>query len=380
MNEESKFLEITARTRKGFTLVELLVVIAIIGALTALTLPALSAAREASRSVTCANNLRQFGIVMMTRASRNGSFASGAFDWQNDGCVTEVGWVADCVRAEVPVGSMLCPSNPNQVSEVMNQLLSLDPGGFDSCVNRLGSLPRTLPDGTLSANPCRRIALDPALAPNSKQRRMVVEQQVFEEGFNTNFTANWLLVRSEPLLDSSGNVASTRRGCGASLAARYSSFGPLTLAELGSAHAPSSAIPLLSDGRAAGSLLMQIGPNVAGAMTVASTTAGPRLKANVLAAPSFASGTPRSGANGWWAVWNKQVLQDYRAFAPVHRGSCNILFADGHVRSIPDGNDDGVLNNGFAPVAGSGFTSMDIEMAPVDIMSHYSIRARRWNN
>lgn len=67
----------TWQNRSAFTLVELLVVVAIVGMLAALLLPAIQAARESARRISCANNIRQTGLGILAYESARGHFPPG---------------------------------------------------------------------------------------------------------------------------------------------------------------------------------------------------------------------------------------------------------------------------------------------------------------
>jgi prepilin-type N-terminal cleavage/methylation domain-containing protein/prepilin-type processing-associated H-X9-DG protein len=373
-------------TRRAVTLVEMLVVVAIIGILIAILFPALQAARASARASACANNLRQFGVGLLSRVSRRGEYCSGAFSWAADGAVTEIGWVADLVDAEIPVGKMLCPSNTAQLAETYNDLLMWvpTPENPGNCIDYLGSPPMTLPDGTVETNPCRAIATlnggTPLETADAGPARLpYIVNQVYNGHYNTNYTASWLLVRSGVLVvpgDGGGTLTGRDAGCGLGLVLRNCTLGPLTQSLADSSDTPTSFMPLLGCGRAGTPLLHDVAGVNAGTDTAVPMTAGPVDK-NTMALIEIPDETPQLGTSGWLYKWNYQTLQDYRYFAPVHAHSCNILFADGSVTSFIDENEDGLLNNGFPANGSNGFLDDQIELPEHEVFSGWRLQSTR---
>lgn len=139
-----------ARNNEGFTLIELLVVIAIIGILVGLSLPAITAVREAARRTECQNQLRQIALASLSfeTAFRRFPYASNNFELNPNApnaafrsAFTDLLPYADQenrYQTYQPSLSFLAPEN----IQVISQRVS-----FYLCPSM--NIPRTIPDPTL---------------------------------------------------------------------------------------------------------------------------------------------------------------------------------------------------------------------------------------
>jgi prepilin-type processing-associated H-X9-DG protein len=224
-----------------------------------------------------------------------------------------------------------------------------------------------MPDGSTSSNPCRQIATS-FPGGSSSGRQAIVQQQIYQKWYNTNYTASWFLARIGVSLasDGTGNLAGYNQNpnnCEVSPQSLFSTIGPLDLAHADSAKGSTGFLPLLGCGATVGTLSQQVGPIPANSPVTASMTNGPVVQSTMTIPATWPGSAP--------------LLQDYRGFAPVHRGSCNLLFADGSVRNYVDQNNDGQLNNGFPAVG--GFTddgtnpATPLDLPPNEVLSQWSL-------
>ena len=93
----------------AFTLMELLVVIAIIGVLAAILLPALSAAQERGRRLTCLNNQRQLGIAWEVYAG-DSSDKMVVNDWE------QIGSIAQSPSNSWVIGNAVLDADPGTIT------------------------------------------------------------------------------------------------------------------------------------------------------------------------------------------------------------------------------------------------------------------------
>lgn len=128
---------------RGFTLIDLVVVIAIIVILAAILLPALARAREAARQASCANNLKQFGMVFKMYANESGGvfppiqmsiYSPGSYEFALAPMVMSL-----YPQYLVDQGLFLCPSEPDQ-ENLLKNLATGEVGLYDPWLRRKAGL------------------------------------------------------------------------------------------------------------------------------------------------------------------------------------------------------------------------------------------------
>jgi prepilin-type processing-associated H-X9-DG protein len=250
-----------------------------------------------------------------------------------------------------------------------------------------------------------------ATTANSATRGDFLARAFYEKGYNTNYVASWYLVRSAIKLDNDGTTTTSKTGSGSS---SYKGLeltqGPLTRRMVESTTIPSSNIPLLGCGAPgdpseailstavakdpttgasyltggcndqdtavyiqAGERLTESfndGPAQFSGTSIALMPQGTDVMAQMIGESSASGPPPASASGGGW-------LQDTRDWFCVHRGSCNILMADGSVKTFIDQDGDLYLNPGFPVPSGLsetdykkiGYKSDKVELHPTRCFS-----------
>ncbi len=376
------------------------------------------------RKTECKNNLHNFGIGFYTFAERDPQrrLCTGASDFRRDGCMDTWGWVADLVKiGAASPGDMLCPTNPVRGPEKLNDLL-----GRDTTDAKDGAPASRLADGVCGSSSWNGLSGSggagtfAGTAPNTPERAAIVARAFLNRGINTNYAAGWHFVRTSPKFTFDDSTTPARILAGGTpgssgLKGLSTTTGALTMRFLDSTsgNVTSSHIALLGDaapGDIDEAILAQTlayGPELGdgspdpfasgdtesvvfinqGELLSEAFNDGPAYfdpSSNTLnlidqgADLSVQASCEIEGSCPPAVTGSNTYMQDTRDWYAVHGGGgCNVLMADGHVRTFNDDNGDGFLNPGFqvpdnlAPdeYARIGYSDSTVELPPTQIFN-----------
>jgi prepilin-type N-terminal cleavage/methylation domain-containing protein len=220
----------------GFTLIELLVVIAIIGALVALLLPAVQAAREAARRSQCSNNLKQVGLAIHNYVQSNGVLPFGQGDepagtfngWSSLTMMLpnlEQGAVFNAINFQIPDGSVpgsaqnqtsqavristfLCPSDPDRLTANAGHNNYFGNSGIDPLVNI--ATPSGLFGGNFGTGPYVPVTVRLQDITDGLSQTIAFSERVKGIGLNNNEQTDSLTPTSS--VSKSGKLPSDAKG------------------------------------------------------------------------------------------------------------------------------------------------------------------------
>jgi prepilin-type N-terminal cleavage/methylation domain-containing protein/prepilin-type processing-associated H-X9-DG protein len=338
------------QTRVGFTLVELLVVIAIIGLLVALLLPALSAARQSAIAATNNSALNGFGRAALITADQDtaerGRLCTGAFDHLRDGDVRRYGFVADTIKTKVlNPGKALDAINPSKVSEkVADYAGGTNLTGKGNPLRWKGQADNLYFGGANGPADC-----------NASTATAAKKRKIWDDGHNTNFAASWHFVRGDVLPVGNPDYGMDYVGTDGGSKTPMDGDGPLSEKKLMDCTVNRDVISLLANARNGDGSDALVTATVATAIngfTGADGTTGEPATVNegdycveafcdgLSAIPTAAVATAADLASG-------EQVHEFNDFVPIVGarkaddgtyvgGSCQVLFADGHVAKIVD--------------------------------------------
>lgn len=369
-------------SKPGFSLLDLTTVLGVTFVFALLSLQLIAVERQRANNNKCRNKLRQIALSMNVFADMDpkGRFSSGAPDYCRDGCPDTWGWIADYVNSGLAdANGIYCDASRAKGGQYLNQVLALKPGDQQVlspgdrakdgiCGSRLFPLTKT--SGSAKTD------FFSGTEDSSSQRSELIARWFLDKSYNSNYTASWVLVRSQPRLETNkGGFASPVRKGKLNFTTLQATYGPLTLRMMDAGYVPASTIPFVGcgseweqaktgfshdsdrhgffkNGKQKATSFFDKGDGLVATMTFGPIYWDPRQESVVLPnARDFDFANTVKEESGAKAKKAESLRQDTRQWYAWHSVNgerfLNLAMGDGSVKSLQDLNGDGYLNPGF---------------------------------